>query len=144
MWKEDTSKCKSLASFVMQFSLHVKALKNMQNTNINMNCCFNFVLLIVGPEERILSCMMKNEQGWNCLSCGWITKNKTRLFVHVEAKHMPGVGYNCPICDKLCPSLNALNAHKSRNHRNVTRSEESVNLPQAFVGSPLIFRESKK
>ena len=125
----------------MQFSLHVKALKNTQNTNINMNCCFNFVKLIVGPEEKILSYMMKNEQGWNCLSCGWITKNKTRLFVHVEAKHMPGDGYNCPICDKFCPSLNSLKAHKSRNHRNVTRSEESVNLPQGFVGSPLIFKE---
>ena len=81
--------------------------------------CFNCLFLIVGTEENILSCMMKNEQGWNCLSCGWITKNKTRLFEHVEAKHVPSAGYNCPFCEKFFRSLNSLKVHKSNFHRNM-------------------------
>lgn len=56
---------------------------------------------------------------WQCVTCGWETKLRARLWEHVEANHVQTNGYSCPICEKFCPSKNALKVHKSRNHRNV-------------------------
>ena len=62
--------------------------------------------------------MVKTGGVWQCDSCGWETKFKTRLSEHVEAKHMQTSGYNCPLCAKFCSTKNALKIHKTRNHKN--------------------------
>ena len=64
---------------------------------------------------------MRTEQGWDCLTCGWTTKYKTRLYEHVESKHVSTAGYNCPHCQQFCSSINALKTHKSRAHKNIIK-----------------------
>jgi len=61
--------------------------------------------------------MAKNGEVWQCLSCMWTTKYKTRLWEHVEAKHVTSHGYNCPYCSKFCSSKNAWHQHKSKFHK---------------------------
>ena len=71
-------------------------------------------------DQVIHSQMQKCGVGlWVCVTCGWETKYKTRLYEHVEAKHMETGGRFCPICQKTCPSKNALASHVSRNHRKI-------------------------
>jgi len=65
----------------------------------------------------VYSLMERVETGWKCQPCGWETKNKSRMYEHVEAKHVTTGGYNCPICGKFCPSQKSLKNHKFTNHR---------------------------
>ena len=69
-------------------------------------------------DHAVVSQMQRIAGVWQCLTCGWETKFKTRLFEHVEATHVQTNGYTCPYCDKFCPSKNSLKVHKSRNHKN--------------------------
>jgi len=68
--------------------------------------------------QAVLSQMQKNGGVWQCLACLWETNHKTRMYEHVEAKHVQTNGYSCPLCDKFCPSKNSLKFHKSKYHRN--------------------------
>ena len=54
---------------------------------------------------------------WQCQDCLWTTRYKTRLWEHIEAKHVKSGGYSCPLCNKFCPSKNAWHLHKSRYHK---------------------------
>jgi len=54
---------------------------------------------------------------WQCQDCLWTTSYRTRLWEHIEAKHVKSGGYNCPLCFKFCPSKNAWHLHKSRYHK---------------------------
>jgi len=67
--------------------------------------------------QAVVAQMQRLGGAWQCLTCGWETKFKTRLYEHVEATHVQTNGYSCPFCDKFCPSKNALKVHKSRNHK---------------------------
>jgi len=69
-------------------------------------------------DHAVVAQMQRIAGVWQCLTCGWETKFKTRLFEHVEATHVHTNGYTCPYCDKFCPSKNSLKVHKSRNHKN--------------------------
>ena len=69
-------------------------------------------------DHAVVAQMQRIAGVWQCLTCGWETKFKTRLFEHVEATHVQTNGYTCPYCDKFCPSKNSLKVHKSRNHKN--------------------------
>ena len=62
--------------------------------------------------------MEKFDGVWRCVTCGWTFKYKTRLYEHVEAKHVDTSGYNCPICGKFCPTQKSLKNHKFKYHRN--------------------------
>ena len=68
-------------------------------------------------DQAVLSQMTKLDSGWHCLACGWETSHKTRLYEHVEAKHVQTNGYSCPICEKVCQSKNALKCHRYKYHR---------------------------
>ena len=73
-------------------------------------CCLDL-------DAEISSKMCKASDLWQCKDCLWTTKYKTRLWEHVEAKHVTSQGYNCPLCSKFCPSKNAWHHHKSRYHK---------------------------
>lgn len=73
--------------------------------------------IYVDLEAEIAAKMCKADDLWQCRDCMWTTKYKTRLWEHVEAKHVLSQGYNCPICSKFCPSKNAWHHHKSRYHK---------------------------
>lgn len=68
-------------------------------------------------DAEITKQMAKNGEVWQCLSCLWTTKYKTRLWEHVEAKHVTSQGYSCPFCSKFCSSKNAWHQHKSKFHK---------------------------
>ena len=53
-----------------------------------------------------------------CLICNYQARQSHHITNHIEAKHMQsGHSYQCDQCDQVCPTKNALNAHKSRKHR---------------------------
>jgi len=60
--------------------------------------------------------MVKLGDFWQCKVCLWETKHKTRLWEHIEAKHVQSAGYSCPFCSKFCSSKNAWKQHKSKFH----------------------------
>lgn len=70
--------------------------------------------------------MSKNGDVWQCLDCLWTTKNRTRLWEHIEAKHVQSPGYTCQLCYKFCPSKRGLINHKARNHRGAANLDFSI------------------
>ena len=70
-----------------------------------------------GITEIVLSKMVREEGVWKCLDCSWQTQYKTRLFEHVEAKHVETDGYFCKLCDKHLPSIISWKQHKSKFHK---------------------------
>ena len=61
---------------------------------------------------------MTSEGTFMCNLCGYTCgNNKQRMQYHHEAKHTQSPGYQCPSCEKICPTKNALLVHKSRAHR---------------------------
>merc|ERR1711936_1076410 len=59
-------------------------------------------------DSQIEQHMTKTGADWHCLTCGWQTSNRSRLWEHVEATHVHTTGYSCQICDKFCATKNAL------------------------------------
>ena len=50
--------------------------------------------------------------------CGYRSVNKQNVVSHIQAKHLEKFpGYNCTICDKHCPTLNAFSRHMQRLHK---------------------------
>jgi len=68
--------------------------------------------------SQIVCQMQKSDGLWMCLTCGWKTKIRARLWEHVESNHVHSSGYTCPICSKFCSSKNAFKIHKTRYHKN--------------------------
>ena len=53
-----------------------------------------------------------------CTICHYHARQSHHILNHIESKHMnSGHSYLCDQCDQVCPTKNALNAHKSRKHR---------------------------
>ena len=77
-----------------------------------IDCLF----LGVEIEGLIEEKMLKSGDSWQCQICLWTTKYRTRLWEHVESKHLGGQGfvYSCPYCCKHFKSKNAFQTHKSR------------------------------
>ena len=90
-----------------------------QKDNVKMLCRSNKQVSFCLEElnAEIAKQMAKNGEVWQCLSCMWTTKYKTRLWEHVEAKHVTSNGYSCPFCSKFCSSKNAWHQHKSKFHK---------------------------
>ena len=77
-------------------------------------------VLVVGTLDEAIECKMsKSETGnfWLCLDCDYMHSHKTRVKFHVESNHIDSPGHMCEICQKICPSKNALNIHRSRFHK---------------------------
>jgi len=75
-----------------------------------------FILSIL--KENLDSYVKVKAVGFACMLCGYEANKRQRITYHVEAKHMESPGYECDICQKFCPTKNALCIHKSRFHRN--------------------------
>jgi len=69
-------------------------------------------------KENLDSYVEVKDIGFSCRLCGYEANKRQRITYHVEAKHMESPGYECDICQKFCPTKNALCIHKSRFHRN--------------------------
>lgn len=69
-------------------------------------------------KENLDSYVEVKDVGFACKLCGYQANKRQRITYHVEAKHMESPGYECDVCQKFCPTKNALCIHKSRFHRN--------------------------
>jgi len=70
---------------------------------------------VVGADEleaEILSKMLRMNDKWTCLDCGFTRPQKCQVLVHVEAKHVNHPGYQCTMCDKVCSTRNTWRQHK--------------------------------
>merc|ERR1712059_77293 len=62
-----------------------------------------------GDFDRLIrSKMVKSEGMWQCTECQYSTKKSSNLFEHIESRHCPSQGYTCAICNKFCPTRNAM------------------------------------
>jgi len=52
-----------------------------------------------------------------CLHCNYQASRRHHMTNHIEARHMQSNFYQCDICSTVCPTKNALNAHRSRKHK---------------------------
>jgi len=68
-----------------------------------------------GDESYIV---VGQDNTYSCSICGYHANKKQRIQYHFEAKHTDSPGYQCEICQKVCPTKNAMIVHKSRSHRN--------------------------
>ena len=70
-------------------------------------------------ETTINSMMEKVNNLWHCKVCGkeYVSKQKTNLKQHIEAKHATGFRHICDICGKSCSSKISLVKHTSRYHK---------------------------
>ena len=57
------------------------------------------------------------EVTWRCSDCGYVSKKKTNLQEHIEAKHIEQAGVLCTICQLYCVNRKALRNHTYRYHR---------------------------
>ena len=70
--------------------------------------------------QRVLELMFKDEVNrfWTCVPCGFQALDKSRIFTHIETKHIREKTANiCNYCYKPQASYNALKIHIFRNHR---------------------------
>ena len=112
--------CPSYASLKMHKSRYHKYSKDKFMLWINDKCRLVVSLYsdtLEGISEIVLSKMIKEDRMWKCLDCEWQTQYKTRLFEHVEAKHVETDGYMCKPCGKHLPSIKSWNQHKFKYHK---------------------------
>lgn len=53
---------------------------------------------------------------WECTECGYVSKYKTRVEEHVEARHMALGGVMCQLCQLYCPNKKSLRNHQYKHH----------------------------
>jgi len=71
-----------------------------------------------GNKAEVLNNTVKMDDGsWRCNLCDYSSIYKSRVKDHVEAKHMKSSVYQCPFCEKICYTNNALKCHISKHHR---------------------------
>ena len=66
--------------------------------------------------ELIKSMIQKTGSNFICQQCGKTGSDMSNMKKHIET-HIDGVVHSCHICGKTTRSKNALNTHKSRNHK---------------------------
>jgi hypothetical protein len=70
------------------------------------------------------------QEEFSCLACSYLAKKRHHMINHVEANHARSRhGHLCDFCLKVCPTKNALSAHKSRIHYKTHQRLDSVALP---------------
>ena len=66
-------------------------------------------------KEAVDQLVIRNEDNFECRSCGRTTKKSSDIRRHVEI-HIEGLSFECQICGNTFRSRMNLNNHKNRNH----------------------------
>ena len=74
----------------------------------------NFLDLIRSKMSSVIG-----EEGtvWQCNDCLYVSKYRTNVMEHVEAKHVAPVELYCQYCDKVCPNKKSLRNHIYAKHQ---------------------------
>ena len=73
-------------------------------------------------DAKVRSLMEKNSagKGWHlgyiCKVCGKEGQS-SQVQKHIESRHLEGVSISCNLCEKICRSRVAMNAHKQAHHQ---------------------------
>jgi len=54
---------------------------------------------------------------FHCRDCSYETGYYTTMVNHIESKHLVTAGFVCNICQKFCPTRNALKSHTTKQHK---------------------------
>ncbi len=54
---------------------------------------------------------------FHCCDCQYSTSYYTTILNHVESKHISTPGFICHLCNKFCPTRNALKSHTTKQHK---------------------------
>lgn len=54
---------------------------------------------------------------FHCRDCNYFTSYLTTMLNHVESKHLTTSGFMCSVCNKFCPTRNALKSHTTKQHK---------------------------
>ena len=87
-------------------------------------------------QEKIKELIMKTDDMWTCIACGYISTSRSNVRKHVD-KHIDGLSYSCNLCNKEFRLVNSLNCHKKKYIRQNCQGKTFFN---SFI---IIFRNLK-
>ena len=71
-----------------------------------------------GLDDIIKSKIIMDGSGsFQCCECNYASTNSRNVINHIESKHVTTTGVQCDVCQKICPTREALRKHISRLHR---------------------------
>ena len=53
-------------------------------------------------------CEKQTDGSWLCTECGYLSKWKTNMKMHIESRHLITAGVTCEICLQFCSNRKAL------------------------------------
>jgi len=68
-------------------------------------------------ENQMVQIFDGERKAWQCTVCSYVTKNKTHMAEHIDAKHIERSGLPCPYCFKICPNVKSLKNHMYNQHK---------------------------
>ena len=86
--------------------------------NINeKTSCLVTTFLHSDVDQVLFQNMWKDDEGNLCCKlCDYRSRNSNHVKNHIESKHLEGY-FKCEMCQKVCPTRNALNMHIHRKHK---------------------------
>ena len=78
---------------------------------------FLFSFLFLDIENQMVQIFDGERKAWQCTVCSYVTKNKTHMAEHIDAKHIERSGLPCPYCFKICPNVKSLKNHMYNQHK---------------------------
>jgi len=67
--------------------------------------------------SKLMQCQSDQLVLFRCLDCSYQSAQRRNVFNHIESKHVEHGGAVCYVCNKLCPTREALRKHFSRTHQ---------------------------
>jgi len=55
--------------------------------------------------------------GFKCTECSYSSQSSRNMRNHIESRHVSSFGVQCSLCQKVCPTREALRKHTSRAHK---------------------------
>jgi len=65
----------------------------------------------------MISVVHEGGKAWQCIHCQYVTKNKTHMSEHIDAKHIVSAGIPCKFCPKICPNRKSFKNHMYNQHK---------------------------
>ena len=110
----------SLHSLTNQPISFVVLYKFEMLTHLNLKLTDAMFLIFSGFLSELMMYVVQSEtpRKWKCDICHIFEHEKKKCVLnHLEARHYPSAGHNCPFCGRFCKTTNALNSHKAKYHK---------------------------
>ena len=75
-------------------------------------------------------CEKQLDGSWLCSECGYVSKWKTNMKMHIESRHLITAGVTCKVCLQFCSNRKALregfNLNKTKQLSSCTKPSRQV------------------